>query len=112
MPKARLNPCLIYLSRLEQVRAELAGERVESYGGAGGVGSDYELCAKPGVTARHEVLKSDQSPGETVKNTQKTKSSMQNHIFSCGLGRYHARTCEVLVTPSTTARCACRQEGF
>ena len=36
IPETRLNPCLIYLSRLEQMHVELTDAHMDSYGGAGG----------------------------------------------------------------------------
>ena len=36
VPETRLNPYLIYFSRLEQMRVELADEHMDTRGGAGG----------------------------------------------------------------------------
>ena len=35
-PETRLNPCLIYLSRLEQMHVELTDEHMDEHSGAGG----------------------------------------------------------------------------
>ena len=35
-PETRLNPCLIFPSRLEQMNIELMDDRMDAHGGAGG----------------------------------------------------------------------------
>ena len=47
-----LNPHLIYLSKLEQMRIELMDKHVDTRGGAG---SSYEFCTKHGMKLRHDV---------------------------------------------------------
>ena len=51
-PETRLNPCLIYLSRLEQMNVELTDEHMEAHGGAG---SSYLFCTKSSMMLRHDV---------------------------------------------------------
>ena len=50
--ETRINPHLIYLSRLEQVHVELMEECVEVHSGASGA---YEVCTEFGVALRHDV---------------------------------------------------------
>ena len=59
-PETRLNPYLIYLSRLEQMHVELTDEHMDAHGGAGG---SYEFCTKSGMTLRYDVSKNDPFPG-------------------------------------------------
>ena len=53
MPETRLNPHLIYLSRLEKMHVELTDEHMEAHGGAGG---SYEFCTKCDMTLRYDVI--------------------------------------------------------
>ena len=80
-PETRLNPHLIYLSRLEQMHVELTDEQMDTHGDAG---VSYEFCMKSGMKLRYDVSKSDQLTSSTIKNI-KIKSIMQNppksHFF-------------------------------
>ena len=51
-PETRLNPHLIYLSRLEQMHVELADKHMDAHGGAG---SSCGFCTKSGMTLRYDV---------------------------------------------------------
>ena len=53
-PEVRLNPCLIYLSILEQMSIELTYENVEEHGSTG---VRCLFCTKSDVTLRHDVQK-------------------------------------------------------
>ena len=58
-PETRLNPCLVYVSRLDQVHTELVDERIEARrSGSGGC----EYCVEPGMALRCGVSKSDLLP--------------------------------------------------
>ena len=53
-PETRLNPCLIYLSRLDQICTESTDERMDVHDSAS---SSCEFCAKSSVTPRDGVSK-------------------------------------------------------
>ena len=52
--ETQLDPCLIYLSRIEKMHVELADEYMDAHCGVGG---SYALFKKHDVTLRHKVLK-------------------------------------------------------
>ena len=51
-PETRLNPHLIYLSKLEQMHVELTDEHMDAHGGTG---SSYEFCTKHGMKLIYDV---------------------------------------------------------
>ena len=53
-PETRLDPCLIYFSRLEQISVEVTDEHIEAHGLAGG---SYNCCTKYSMTLRYDVQK-------------------------------------------------------
>ena len=53
-PETRLNPHLIYLSRLEQMCVELTDEHMSARDDAGG---SYEVCTKSGIILLRDVQK-------------------------------------------------------
>ena len=55
-PETRLNPHLIYLSRLKKMHVELKDEHKDAHGGAGG---RYEFCTMYGMTLCYDVSKRD-----------------------------------------------------
>ena len=78
----------------------------------GGAGGNYLFWTKSSVTLRCVVQKNDTLPRRTVKTIKIFCSAckiLQNHNLSCGLGCYCTHTCKVLVTKSTTPRCAHRK---
>ena len=85
-PETRLNPCLIYLSRLEEMHVELTGEHMEAHSSTG---RSYLSCTKSSMMLRCDVSKSDPLPHEMVQNLKKNprhaKSSKMT-IFRAGSG--------------------------
>ena len=67
-PETRINPHLIYVSRLEQMHVELTDEHMEAHGGTGG---RYECCTKHVISLRYDVSISDPLPWLTVKNIKR-----------------------------------------
>ena len=51
-PETRLNPCLMCLSRLEQMHVELTDEHMDAHGSAGG---SYEFFTKSSMKLRYDV---------------------------------------------------------
>ena len=93
------------------MHVELTDKYMEAHGGAGGAGGSYVFCKKYGMTLHYDVPTSDQLPSSTVKKIKKKISVckiLQNHNFSCMLGRCHVHTCKELVAPSATVHCARR----
>ena len=85
-PETQLNPCLIFLSMLEQMQVELTDEHIHAHGRAGG---SYEFCTKHDMTLRYEVSKSDQLPVTTIKNVKKNHQHAKSSkiiIFRAGSG--------------------------
>ena len=73
-PKTRINPCLIYLSRLEKMCIESTDEHIGAHGCAG---SSYEFCTKSGMALRYDVQK-EIDLRWTRSQMHKIKSNMQN----------------------------------
>ena len=101
-PDTWLNPCLICLSRLEQMRIEPTDEHAEANGGAS---KSCKLFTKSRMVLRCSTQKKIYFRAKWSKH-EKTKSSMQNHNFSCRIGHCHTRACKVLGFPSQNVLCA------
>ena len=71
--ETRLNPCLIYLSRLGQIHVELTNENMEACCGSGG---SYLFCKKSGMTLRYDVRMFINTVVNFRGNSQKCKKSL------------------------------------
>ena len=82
-PETRLNPYLIYLSRLKQMHVELTDKHMDAHGGAC---DSYVLYTISGMTLRYDVSKNDHFLHKTVKNIKKNRhaKSSKMTIFRAG----------------------------
>ena len=81
----RLNPYLIYMSKLEQMRVELKDDRMDAHRGAG---NSYEFCTKSGVTLRYDVQKAIhcRAKRSKIQKNHRCAKSSKIIMFRAGSG--------------------------